>query len=110
MPKYGRFTFPDDAEVERHSGSDFLTDTTGRRRRLRAWDAAEGRWRLSKTGEAYYGRSGGEIVITIPVHYLIAKKDGSELNYRGYFPVSQLRPALKNRLQRPLGAQGAAGP
>ena len=100
MPtKYGRFTFPDDAEVERHSGSDWLTDTTGRRRRLRAWNAAEGRWRLSKTGEAYYGRSGGEIVISIPVHYFIAKPDGSELHYRGMFPVSQLRPALRDRLK-----------
>ena len=97
MPTYGRYDFADNAEVMRKAGSDALKDKKGKWRKLRTWNASEGRWRLSLAGEAYYGEDGQELVVSVPVHMMILRKDGTEQSYRGYLPVSHLRSALKDR-------------
>ena len=109
MSKYGRFTFPADPELKRKAGSDWLKDTGGKWRKVRSWSAPEGKWNLTTTGKAYYKSSGdAEYVISVPVHYVIGKKDGSELSYRGYFPVSQLRPSLRESIRQALARRGNA--
>ena len=33
---------------------------------------------------------------------ILRRRDGAELQYRGYFPVSQIKTSLKHRLERAL--------
>ena len=101
MPTYGRYDFADNAEVMRKAGSDALKGKKGKWRKLRTWNAGEGRWKLTLAGEAYYGTDGQELVVSVPVHMMILRKDGTEQSYRGYFPVSHLRPALKEKSRAP---------
>ena len=77
-------------------------------RKVRGWNAAENKWNLTGVGKAYYGKDGGELVVSIPCHTVILKKTGEEQSYRGYFPVSQLRPSLRAKLQDALKRSGAA--
>ena len=98
MSKYKRFQFADNAEIKRRAGSDWLYDKNDRWRTLRSWDSAESKWTPAKVGEDYYGKIGGsEWVVSVPVHYIIAKPN-DEVSYRGYFPVSQLRSSLKDKI------------
>jgi hypothetical protein len=39
---------------------------------------------------------------------IMRRRDGAELQYRGYFPVSQLSTSLKHRLERALRLEGRA--
>ena len=72
-------------------------------------DARGGTLGLSDVGKAYYGKHGSEFVISIPCHYMIMRRrDGATLQYRGYFPVSQLSTSLKHRLERALRLEGRA--
>ena len=48
------------------------------------------------------------MVVSIPCHPVILKKTGEEQSYRGYFPVSQLRPSLRDKLHAALKRSGAA--
>ena len=99
MPKYGRFQFADDAEITRSAGSDWICDKRKQWRKLRGWDSAASKWKLTDVGKDYYKEHGGsEWVISVPVHYLIAKPNDKEVSYRGYFPVSQLRSSLKDKI------------
>ena len=77
MPKFGRFTFADNAEVKRRAGSDWLKDHKGRWRKLRGWSSAAGEWMVTKgVWTAYYAATGGShYVVSLPVHYVIAKKE-----------------------------------
>ena len=76
MPKYGRFQFADNAEIKRSAGSDWIYDKSSNWRKLRGWDSAASKWNLTKAGEEYYGSIGGsEWVVSVPVHYIIAKPD-----------------------------------
>ncbi len=59
MPKYGRFQFADDAEIKRSAGSDLIYDKSKNWRKLRGWDSAASKWRLTKVGEDYHGKIGG---------------------------------------------------
>ena len=87
--KYGSFTFPESgAELKRKAGSDWLQDVHKKWRKVRGWNAAENKWNLTGVGRAYYGKDGGEMVVSIPCHTLILKKTGEEQSYRAYFPVS----------------------
>ena len=106
--KYGSFTFPQSAELKRKAGSDWLQDVHKKWRKVRGWSAAENKWTLTGVGKAYYGKDGGELVVSIPCHTVILKKTGEEQSYRGYFPVSQLRPSLRAKLQDALKRGGAA--
>ena len=106
--KYGNFTFPESAELKRKAGSDWLQDVHKKWRKVRGWNAAENKWNLTGVGKAYYGKDGGEMVVSIPCHTVILKKTGEEQSYRGYFPVSQLRPSLRNKLHAALKRSGAA--
>jgi hypothetical protein len=109
MFQYGKHKFDNIQELVRRAGSDWLRDTKGKLRKVRAWKPAEGRWVLSDVGKAYYGKHGSEFVISIPCHYIIMRRrDGAELQYRGYFPVSQLSTSLKHRLERALRMEGRA--
>ena len=101
--KYGKYSFDANQLLQRRAGSDWLKDTKGKLRKVRAWKPAEGRWDLTDVGKAYYGKHGSELVVTIPVHYMILRRrDGAELQYRGYMPVSQLTSSLKRRLENAL--------
>ncbi len=56
------------------AGSDWIYDKNNKWRKLRSWDSAASKWKLSTAGEEYYGSIGGsEWVVSIPVHYVIAK-------------------------------------
>ena len=105
--KYGSFTFPESAELKRKAGSDWLQDVHKKWRKVRGWNAAENKWNLTGVGKAYYGKDGGEMVVSIPCHTVILKKTGEEQSYRGYFPVSQLRPSLRDKLHAALKRSGA---
>ena len=99
MPKYGRFQFADNAGIKRRAGSDWIYDKHNKWRKLRSWDSAASKWKLSKVGADYYGAVGGsERVVSIPVHYVIAKPNDQQISYKGYFPVSQMRGSLKQKL------------
>ena len=76
MPKYYRYNFPENPEQKRRGGSDWLKDVGGDWRKLRSWDSADGEWKLTKTGLAYYKHFQSEWTISIPVHYIIAKPNG----------------------------------
>ena len=56
MPKYGRFQFADDAEIKRRAGSGWIYDKSKKWRKMRSWDSAASKWRLTKVGEDYYGK------------------------------------------------------
>ena len=58
MPRYGRFQFADDAEIKRRTGSDLIYDQSNKWRKLRSWDSAASKWRLTKVGEDYDGKMG----------------------------------------------------
>ena len=104
MPKYGKYTFPENAVLKRRAGSDWLEDVNKKAWKVRTWKAAEGRWDLTALGKDYYKQTGGaEWVVSIPCHYMILRRrDGAELQCRGYFPVSQMPTGLKERLQLSL--------
>ena len=83
--KYGKYNFEASQQLERRAGSDWLKDTKGKLRKVRAWKPAEGRWELTEVGKAYYGKHGSELVVSVPVHYMILRRrDNAELQYRGY--------------------------
>ena len=41
--RYGKYTFDGSQQLERRAGSDWLKDTKGKLRKVRAWKVAEGR-------------------------------------------------------------------
>lgn len=101
--KYGKFSFDANQQLVRRAGSDWLRDTKNKLRKVRAWKPAEGRWDLTGVGKAYYGKHGSELVVSVPVHYMILRRRQQDtLQYRGYMPVSQLTTSLKHRLERAL--------
>ena len=99
MPKYYKYTFPDNPEIKRKAGSDWMRDVNNKWRKLRSWSAVDSEWQLSNLGKAYYKEHQSAWTISIPVHYLIAKPGDREVSYKGYFPVSQLTTSLRDRLQ-----------
>ncbi len=99
MPKYYKYTFPENPEIKRKAGSDWMRDVNNKWRQLRTWSAVDSEWKLSNTGKAYYKEFRSEWVVSLPVHYLIAKPNDREVSYKGYFPVSQLTTSLRERLQ-----------
>ena len=75
-----------------------MYDKSKKLRKLRSWDSAA-QWNLTNVGKGYYGHIGGsEWVLSIPCHYVIAKANDKKVMYRGYFPVSQLRSSLKEKI------------
>ena len=93
--RYGKYTFDGNQELIRRAGSGWLKDTKGKLRKVRAWKPAEGRWVLTDVGRAFYGKHGSELMVSVPVHYMILRRrDGAELQYCGYMPVSQLTTSL----------------
>ena len=71
--KIGKYTFPENAQLKRRAGSDWLEDTSKKLRKVRTWKPAEGRWDLTQLGQAWYGKSGAEWVVSIPCHYMILR-------------------------------------
>ncbi len=65
MFQYGKYKFDGNQELVRRAGSDWLKDTKGKLRKVRAWKAAGGRWDLTEVGKAYYGKHGSEFVLSL---------------------------------------------
>ena len=104
MPKIGRYQFPENPEIKRRSGSDWIKTTGGAWKKLRSWNSTVSEWKPTNLGKVYY-KDRSEFVVSIPCHYVIAKpKD--DVIYRGYFPVSQLKNQLKGKLHEALHQGG----
>ena len=76
------------------AGQRFGRPTEGAKK-VRIWQPDKGEWRLTKLGKRYYRKTPSQYIINIPVRYDILKdRDGSEVFYKGYMPVSQLSVKL----------------
>ena len=66
-------------------------------KKLRIWQPDKGEWKLTKLGKRYYRTRPSEYIISIPVRYdILRDRDGSEVFYKGYMPVSQLSAKLRD--------------
>ena len=73
MPKIGRCPFPENPEIKRRSGSDWIKTTGGAWEKLRGWDSTVSEWKPTNLGKVYY-KDRSEFVVSIPCPYVIAKR------------------------------------
>ena len=66
------------------------------KKKIRVWLPPIGQWVLTRLGERYYRDRPSEYMISIPVRYdIIRNRDGAEIFYKGYMPVTQLSANLR---------------
>ena len=76
---------------------------------IRVWHPPSGQWVLTRLGERYYWDRPSEYIISIPVRYdIIRNRDGAEIFYKGYMPVTQLSANLR-AIVGTISAQGERG-
>ena len=98
-------TWNDDAQPVTRGGTTFLQANRGEKK-IRVWQPAAGQWNLTALGKRYYRDRPSEYIISIPVRYdIIRNRDGAEVRYKGYMPVTQLSARLRGLIGE-LTAEG----
>ena len=74
----------------RRGGTEVLETNKGFKK-IRTWQPERGEWKLTRLGKRYYRANPSNFIISLPVRYdVVRARDGSEVSYKGYFPVSSL--------------------
>ena len=88
-------TWDANATTVTRGGTTFLQTNRGEKK-IRVWHPPSGQWVLTRLGERYYRDRPSEYIISIPVRYdIIRNRDGAEIFYKGYMPVTQLSANLR---------------
>ena len=77
--------------VKRVGHRDYIKLRNGQDGVVRVWNHHTGQWRLTKLGREWAARRQSEYVVSIPVRFVIGRKDGSEQEFWGYLPASNVR-------------------
>ena len=87
-------------------GRRFLETNNGFKN-IRTWQPERGEWKLTRLGKRYYRANPSNFIISLPVRYdLVRARDGSEIFYKGYVPVSSLPGPLRD-LMGQIEAEGS---
>ena len=98
-------TWNDDAQPVTRGGTTFLQTNRGEKK-IRVWQPSAGQWNLTALGRRFYRDRPSEYIISIPVRYdIIRNRDGAEVRYKGYMPVTQLSARLRGLIGE-LTAEG----
>ena len=88
------------------TGGTTILQTNRGEKKIRVCQPAAGNWNLTALGRRFYRDRPSEYIISIPVRYdIIKNRDGAEIRYKGYMPVTQLSARLRDMISD-LIAQG----
>ena len=90
--------------VMRKGHRDYIELPNKRKAVVRVWDHHTASWRLTPLGRQWARQQQSEFVVSIPIIMVIHRKDGSEQEFKGYLPASNVR--MYDDLQEAL-AMGA---
>ena len=91
-------TWEPDAMPVTRGGTTFLQTNRGEKK-IRVWQPAAGQWNLTTLGRRFYRDRPSEYIISMPVRYdIIRNRDGAEIRYKGYMPVTQLSARLRDTI------------
>ena len=106
MPRV--YNFAADARLERRGNRDYVNVVRGDgsvvSRPVRVFRGDLGSWRVTNVGKRWFARPGtvnSEYALQIPVEFWEASRgrmDNPTIHY-GWYPVSNLNPALRRRIQ-----------
>ena len=83
----------------RKGNSDFAETNQGQKR-VRSWSPSKGKWNLTRTGRKYFKKNPSEFVVSLPVRFdVIRARDNAELTFKGYFPVTHLTGAIRDKME-----------
>ena len=91
-PKFGPVnTLANRPIVMRKGHRDYIELDNKNKAVVRVWNAATASWRLTPLGRKWAKQQQSEFVVSIPIIMLIHRKDGTEQNFKGYLPATNIR-------------------